>query len=48
MGDLEQEEKDLMSGAILAVGVFEIEAAIFLDIEAFILDFPTEAATLVG
>ena len=35
MGDLEQEIKHLTSSAILAVRVFEIVAAIFLDIEAF-------------
>jgi transposase len=35
MGNLEQEIKHLASVAILGVGVFEIVAAIFLDIEAF-------------
>ena len=28
--------------------MFEIEAAIFLDIEAFVLDFPAQATALVG
>jgi len=35
MGNLEQEIKHLSSSTILAVRVFEIVAAIFLDIEAF-------------
>ena len=48
MGNLEQEIKHLTSGAILTVRVFEIVAAIFLDIEAFVLDFPTETTALVG
>ncbi len=48
MGNLEQEIKHLASVAILGVEVFEIVVAIFLDIEAFVLDFPTEATALVG
>ena len=41
MGDLEQVVEDLASGVILAVGVFQKETAIFLDVEAFVLDLPT-------
>ena len=48
MGDLEQEIKHLSSSTILTVRVFEIVAAIFLDIETFVLDFPTQAAALVS
>ncbi len=45
MGNLEQEVEDLTGSTLLGVGVFEIEAAIFLDIDS---DFPTQATTLVG
>jgi len=48
MGNLEQEVEDLTGGTLLGVGVFKIEAPIFLDIEALVLDFPTQATTLVG
>ena len=41
VGDLEQVVEDLASGVILAVGVFQVETAIFLDVEAFVLDLPT-------
>ena len=41
MGDLEQVVEDLTSGIVLAVRMFQIETAIFLDVEAFILDLPT-------
>lgn len=47
-GDLQQEIEDFAGGIILAVRVFEVEAAVFLDIEAFVFDFPSQASTLIG
>ncbi len=41
VGNLEQVVEDFTSGLILAVRVFEMEAAVFLDIEAFVFDTST-------
>jgi hypothetical protein len=41
MGDLEQVVEDLASGIVLAVGVFQVETAVFLDVEASVLDTST-------
>ena len=41
MGDLEQVVEDLASGIVLAVRMLQKETAIFLNVEAFILDLPT-------
>ena len=39
--NLEQVVEDFASGVVLAVGVFQVETAIFLDVEAFVFDLPT-------
>jgi hypothetical protein len=40
MGDLEQVVEDLASGVVLALGMLQIETAIFLDVETFVLHLP--------
>jgi len=42
MGDLEQEVEDLARRIVLAVRMFQKETAIFLDVETFVLDLPTQ------
>ena len=48
VGDLEYVIEDLLRGVVLAIGVFELEAALFLDIEPFVLDLPTQAGCAIG
>ena len=44
--ELEQEVKDFAGLGILAVGMFEVELAILLDVKAFVLDLPAQASAL--
>lgn len=46
--ELEQEVKDLAGIGVLALGMFEVELAVLLDIETFVLDLPAQASTLIG
>ncbi len=39
-GDLQEQIEDLVGGGMVRKDVFESKAAVFLEIEAFILDFP--------
>ena len=41
MGDLEQVVEDLASRIVLAVGMFQQETGVFLDVKTFVLDLPT-------
>lgn len=45
---LEEQVEDLAGDGILAVGVFEVEFAVLLDVEAFVFNFPTQACALIG
>ena len=45
-GQLEQQVKDLAGIGVFAVGMFEVEFAVLLDIKALILDFPAQASAL--
>ena len=48
VSQLQEQVEDFAGGGVLAVGVFQVEIAVLLDVEAFILDLPTQTATLVG
>jgi hypothetical protein len=45
---LHKQVEDFTGIGVLAVGMFEIEVEVFLDIETFVLDLPAQAAALVG
>ena len=48
VGDLQDDVEDFASSFILAVRMLEIETAVLLHVEAFILDFPTQTAALIA
>src|SRR3970282_2345338 len=48
MGDLQKEVKGLTGGRVLTVGVFQRVSPMFLNIEAFILDLPTQPTSWIG
>lgn len=45
---LQEQVEHLASGGVFTIGMFQVEIAVLLDIEAFVLDLPTQAGTLVG
>jgi hypothetical protein len=48
MSDLQREIENFRGGRVLGKGVFQRVAAGFVDLEAFLLDFPAEATSWVG
>ena len=48
MGDLQDEVEIFGRGPIFGVGVFQSEPSVFLDIESFIFNFPSDPSSLVG
>ena len=48
MGDLQEKVEDFGGSRVLGKSVFQRIASGFLNVEAFILDFPAQATSLVG
>jgi hypothetical protein len=44
----EQVVEDLASGVVLAIGVFKMEATVFLEVETFVFNLPTQPSTPIG
>ena len=47
-GNLQQEIVDLDAGLVVGVCVFEVVSAVFLDVEAFVFNLPSQASSLVA
>ena len=47
-GNLQEDVIDLDAGLVVGVCVFEVVSAVFLDVEAFVFNLPSQASSLVA